>query len=337
MVDIRDVAASAGVSVSTVSNALNKPELVSRSAAAKVAEAIDRLDYVPNIAARQLRAGRSNAIGMAVMNIANPFFSALVLGAEEVAERAGYSVIVGNSNDSPARQARHLELFDRQRLDGVLLSAVGEVDELLVRFRKRKVPVVLVDRVDPHGTVPSVSLDDVLGGRIATEHLIAGGSKRLMFLGGPFQVQQVFDRFAGFKAAAAENDVRLTTFELDTMNPRVGRELGEKLAAMPSGDRPDGIFAANDELALGVMQSLLRNGIRVPEEISIVGYDDIDFAAAAIVPLTSVRQPATEIGNRAMELLLDELTDGSADRGSEPALVRFEPQLVIRQSSTTRN
>ncbi|MFB2600222.1 LacI family DNA-binding transcriptional regulator [Herbiconiux sp. P17] len=328
-VGIRDVAARAGVSVSTVSNALNRPELVSRKAAERVKEAIEHLGYVPNVAARQLRAGRSNAIGMAVLNITNPFFSDVVLGAEEVAELAGYSVIVGNSYDSDVREARYLDLFERQRLDGVLIAPVGESLDMLQRFRRRDVPVVLVDRVDPYGVFPSISLDDVLGGTMAARHLVEGGCRHIAFIGGPVRVSQMRERLEGARRTVEASGARFTFFETPTLNPQIGREVGDRISAMAPADRPDGIFAANDHVALGVLQSLIGHGISIPGDVSIIGYDDIDFASTAVVPLTSVRQPSHEMGAHAAKLLLEQLS------GVEESTLqtRFEPVLIPRQST----
>ncbi len=330
-VGIRDVARRAGLSVATVSNVLNRPELVSASAARRVHQAIDELGYVPNVAARQLRAGRSDAIGMAVINITNPFFSGAVLGAEEVAERSGYSVIVGNSYDSHDRESRYLDLFDRQRLDGVLLAPVSEDLSGLERFDKRGVPIVLVDRADPSGVHLSVSLDDVRGGIIAAEHLLAGGARHVAFVGGPFRVTQMRERFEGAERTVSRAGARFSLIETSTLNVRLGREIGDRIVAMDPADRPDGIFGGNDEVALGIMQSLIHHGVSVPSDIAIVGYDDIDFAGSAIVPLTSVSQPSVEMGRRAAGLLLSALAGPAEPLES----VRFQPSLVLRQSTRT--
>jgi LacI family transcriptional regulator len=327
-ISIRDVAARAGVSVATVSNALNRPHLVSESAARRVHTAIGDLGYVPNVAARQLRAGYSKVLGMAVINITNPFFSEAVRGAEEVVEDEGYSVIVGNSYDSPARQERYLDLFDQQRLDGVLLAPVEDDLSALDRFAKRRVPVVLVDRIDPSGRYPSVSVDDVRGGQLAAEHLLAGGARRLMFVGGPFEVAQMRDRYQGFRTTVEGAGARFDLEETSTLNVRLGREIGYRIADLPVQDRPDAVFGGNDEVALGILQSLIQRGMSVPTDIALLGYDDIDFAAAAIVPLTSVSQPSSEMGRQAARLLLRAL-DGRGDLGS----VRFEPALIHRQST----
>jgi LacI family transcriptional regulator len=328
-VGIRDVAARAGVSVATVSNALNRPELVSIASARRVQDAIAELGYVPNVAARQLRAGRSDAIGMAVINITNPFFSEAVLGAEEMAESAGYAVIVGNSYDSHTRESRYLDLFDRQRLDGVLLAPVGDDLDGLARFEKRRVPVVLVDRVDPTGRHLSVSLDDVRGGALAAEHLLEGGATHVAFVGGPFDVAQMRDRRAGASRAVSDAGARFTLIETKTLSMALGREIGDRLAAMDPRDRPDAVVGANDQVALGILQSLIARGVAVPDDIAIVGYDDIDFAASAIVPLTSIRQPSFDMGREAASLLLAALAGGDEPLQS----VRFEPRLVERQTT----
>ncbi|MGM7679443.1 LacI family DNA-binding transcriptional regulator [Microbacterium sp. A94] len=328
-IGIRDVAARAGVSTTTVSNVLNRPETVSRAATAKVEAAIIELGYVPNVAARQLRAGRSSVIGMAVVNITNPFFSEVVLGAEETAETSGYSVFVGNSYDSRAREIRYLDLFERQRLDGVLLAPLSGQLDALERFVKRNVPVVLVDRVDPTGRLASVSVDDVLGGRLATAHLIAGGARRLMYVGGPSEMDQMRERLEGCQIEAERAGLGLTVVDDGRLSIRLGREIGRRLAAMPRSERPDGIFGGNDEVALGIMHSLLEAGIDVPGEVSIVGYDDIEFASASAVALTSIRQPSREIGQQAAELMLAGL--GGEDLSARS--IRFKPELIIRKSS----
>jgi LacI family transcriptional regulator len=330
-VGLRDVAALAGVSVSTVSNALNRPELVSRKAAVRVQDAIERLGYVPNQAARQLKAGRSKTLGLAVMNITNPFFSDIVIGAEEEATAAGYSVILGNSYDSADRELNYLRLFEAQRCDGILLAPVGGDLVRLSGIRRRRMPVVLIDREDEIGSFPSVSLDDVYGGQLAGRHLVEIGCRRIAFVGGPFDVPQMRNRRDGCHAAVSESGTAtMSVIPTETLNADLGREIGERIGRMPADERPDGIFAANDVLALGIMQSLLRQGIDVPHEVAIVGYDDIDFAAGAIVPLTSITQPARMMGKRAAQLLIAEL-EGTAPDAVER--LRYEPSLVARESS----
>lgn len=330
-VGIKDVAARAGVSISTVSNALNRPETVSDALADRVRLAVDELGYVPLHAAQQLRAGRSGLLGMTVINIANPFFAALVAGAESAASERGLRVLVGNSGDDAARERDHLELFERVQVDGVLISPYGEMSDALGALRRSGIPIVLVDAVDDEGRLDSVSFDDVAGGRLAAEHLIAIGRRRLAFLGARDTVRQVRERLAGARAAvAAHPGVTLEVAWTQRTTAGIGRELGARIAATAPSERPDGIIATNDHLGCGVVHGLVRAGVRVPDDIAVVGYDDIEFAEIAAVPLTSVRQPAREMGRAAGEMLLA-LASGDAAAGGRSLV--FDPELVVRGST----
>jgi LacI family transcriptional regulator len=176
----------------------------------------------------------------------------------------------------------------------------------------------------------SVSVDDKLGGRLAGTHLIDAGHQRIAFIGGPLGMQQVADRLTGITTVAEAADVELQVFEVEVMGVRHGRAVGEQIAALPPSSRPTAAFCANDLLALGFLQAMAATRLRVPQEMAIVGYDDIGFAAAAAVPLSSVRQPAGLLGRTAMELLQEEVEDG--DRHSHRQVI-FQPDLVVRQSS----
>ncbi|WES63018.1 LacI family DNA-binding transcriptional regulator [Microbacter sp. GSS18] len=331
-VGIRDVAARAGVSISTVSNALNRPDLVSEKLVARVRDAADQLGYVPLHAAQQLRAGRSGLLGMTVINIANPYFAELVAGAEDAASAAGMRVLVGNSSDDMTKERDHLELFERVQVEGALVSPFGDTGPWLERLRRRGIPVVLVDSVDDAGELPSVSFDDVAGGRLAAEHLLAAGRRRLAFVGAREEVRQVRERLQGARqAVAAVDGATIEPVWTQRTTSTTGRALGADIAARPAGDRPDGILTSNDHLAIGVLHGLVSGGIRIPDDIAVVGYDDIEFAAIATVPLTSVRQPAREMGRTASELLLTLI---AGDGGDPPRNVVYEPELVVRASTT---
>jgi LacI family transcriptional regulator len=330
---IRDVAALAGVSMSTVSNVLNNPGRVSTTSIDKVQRAIDQLGFVRNEAARRLRAGNSKLIGLAVINISNPFFTDVATGVEEAARAAGYSVLLGNSSSRPDGETGYLELFERQGVDGVLIVPSGDVLEQLDGLRRRGTPAVLIDRVDDRRAFSSVSTDDVVGGTLAGAHLLALGRRRLWFVGGLLSVRQMRDRLDGFRAALAEApDASLRVETGAFIDATSGLEYGRAIAPLPAADRPDAIFAANDMLALGIIQGLTGTGLRVPEDVAVVGYDDIVFSAAAVIPLTSVRQPSRRMGNTAATLLIQELAD---PEGFRTQSIVYEPQLIVRASTTT--
>lgn len=330
-VSVRDVAAAAGVSVGTVSNVLNRPDRVSPDTVVRVQSAIDALGFVRNDAARQLREGRSRTIGLVVLDLRNPFFTEVARGAEQRAGERGLSVLVANSDEKQQRELTHLELFEQQRVFGVLVTPVAENMPRLAQLRDRGIPVVLVDRESHDATFPSVSVDDVDGGRIAAEHLLDGGRRRLAFVGGPVAIRQVADRLAGAqRAVAAVPDATIEFVGTDALTVEEGRAAGRLLMRRRPSARPDAVFAANDLLALGVLQSLVMTGdARVPDDIALIGYDDIDFAAAAVIPLSSVRQPAELIGSTAVDLLL-----GIAEGGAlPPEPIVFEPELVVRATT----
>ncbi len=330
VVSMREVAAAASVSVGTVSNVLNAPDKVAPATVERVLAAIDRLGFVRNDAARQLKAGRSRCVGLVVLDIGNPFFSDVARAAQQRAAEHDLVVLLGSSDDDPHRERRYLETFDEQRVFGLLISPSGEDQHRLVALHNRGVPVVLVDR-DGHGTpFSSVAVDDIAGGELAVRHLCAGGRRRIAVIGGPASLTQVADRRAGARRAAAEHPgVTLTVVDTPAMTVLAGRAAGERIAARPPGDRPDAVFCVNDLLAIGVLQALTLHGVEVPGDIALVGYDDIDFAQSAVVPLTSIRQPRADIGSVAVDLLVAAAEDG----GTRPEHVGFRPYLVERAST----
>lgn len=341
MTSVKDVAARAGVSVGTVSNVLNRPAKVAPSTVSRVHAAIEELGFVRNGAAHQLRAGSSRSVGLVVLDAGNPFFADVARGAEQRAAAAGLNVLTGNSDDDPAREEAYLDLFDEHRVRGILITPAGDVLSRLAALRDRGIPSVLVDRTAEGHDLPSVSVDDVAGGDQAASHLIEGGRRRLMFVGGTAGIRQVADRLAGAGQAVARHPhVSLEVMRTSGMTVHDGIEAGTAIGARAPGDRPDGIFAVNDLVALGVMQALIVNhGVRIPSDVALIGYDDIDFASSSIVALSSIRQPAREIGFRAMDLLLGGGGGGGASGGgggSAGGSVVFQPELVTRESTAPR-
>ena len=331
-VSVREVAAAASVSVGTVSNVLNRPEKVSPTTVERVMQAIEDLGFVRNDAARQLRAGRSRSIGLVVLDVGNPFFAEVARGAEDRAAEDGMAVLLGNSDEQPDRESAYLELFREQRVNGVLVTPTTDDVALLERLQNGGVPVILVDREVPGSDFGSVAVDDVEGGHLAVQHLTAIGRRRIAYVSGPGQIRQVADRLEGARRAVAEQPgAALEVIEMAALTVLQGRAAGEAILARQPGDRPDAIFAANDLLAVGVLQAFaMMADLRVPEDIALIGYDDIDFAAATVVPLSSIRQPAHLIGYTAVDLLLKDLADPD---GGHERTVRFRPELIVREST----
>lgn len=328
---IKDVAVHAGVSVGTVSNVLNHPDRVSASTVSRVQNSITSLGFVRNDAARQLRAGDSRTIALLVFDAANPFFADLARGAEDAATAEGFSVILANTSESVDRELSYLDLFKEQRVRGVLISPYGDVEERLIALKAFGIPSVLVDRVSEKQEFSSVSVDDEAGGAIATEHLLGLGRTHIGFVGGPLEIPQVADRLTGARNAVDSSPgARLDVFDTTATTVLEGRRIGERIVAMAPEDRPSALFAANDLVAIGLLQALVATGkLRVPEDIALVGYDDIDFATSAIVPLTSIRQPSSLMGHTALALLNEHANDPT----TPPQRIVFQPELVIRESA----
>jgi len=331
-VSVVDVAARAGVSLGTVSNVLNRPDRVAPATRDKVMQAIRDLGFIRNEAARQLRAGRSRTIGLVVLDVGNPFFTDLARGVEVTAGKSGLSVLLCNSNDDAERERHYLSVLQEQRAYGVLITPVGKNTAALEAVRRSGTPVVLVDRGSNRRQC-SVSVNDRVGGELALAHLIERGHRRIAFVGGPTGITQVSERLAGARAAvhaAGLPEDALTVLETPRLDVASGRGAGARLVALPKRQRPTAAFCANDLLALGLLQDTIQRQRSVPGDLAIVGYDDIEFAAAAAVPLSSVRQPRAQLGQAAMELLLEEAAD---PEGHQHRQVVFEPELVVREST----
>jgi LacI family transcriptional regulator len=331
---IKDVATRAGVSIGTVSNVLNRPDLVSRSTRARVEQAIEDLGYVRNESARQLRAGRSRTIAYVLLDASNPFFTDVARGIEEVARTAGRAVFLCNSNEDAHRETDYLELLLQQRVEGVLITPVDLDGQRLHAMTERGLPVVLLDRGASDTSQCSVAVDDVLGGDLAVTHLVDTGHRRIGYVGGPMSIGQVRDRHQGALRAAERaprgDPATLELILTERLTVAEGRHAAARLVGLPASRRPTAVFCANDLLALGVLQEMTRQGVAVPDELAIVGYDDILFAEAAAVPLTSVRQPRHLLGRTAAELLLEE---AAGDPSHTHRQIQFEPDLIVRASS----
>jgi len=332
-VGIREVAQHAGVSIGTVSNVLNKPQTVSAHNLKRVTEVMDQLGFVRNDLARQLKMGGGTTLGMIVLNVANPFFAALAHACETAAEEAGYTIVFGSSDQFSSREDRYAELFEQQRVTGMIIAPLDGPTTRMEQLRRRGMPMVLFDFHSDTSPFCSLALDGRRGGYLAARHLIETGRKHIAFLGGP--LHQVEDRWIGAMAACAETSgVRLSRIDTADQTVREGRDAGVAFRELAPEDRPDAVFAANDLLGLGLMQSIvLADDIRIPEDLAIVGYDDIDYASSAIVPMSTVRQPVDLLAHESIRLVLGEKGAG-ADHVHEHLLL--EPHLIVRESSRGR-
>ncbi|MFF5107867.1 LacI family DNA-binding transcriptional regulator [Streptosporangium sp. NPDC000509] len=331
-VSIKEVATRAGVSPGTVSNVLNWPDKVAESTRARVEEAIRDLGFVRHGSASSLRAGHSRTLGLSVIDIGNPFFTDVAAGVEDVASERGYAVILGNSSGEFLKEERNLLVFAEQRVRGVLITPAGANLTKIDQLKKRGISVVLVSHPAEHADQCSVAVNDIAGGSLAVSHLLSTGAERIAYVSGPHTVRQGADRLIGAEraltAAGRDPGEALQEITMSAMNTRAGQQAAEKLIS--EGRLPDAVFCANDLLALGMLRGLLQAGVRVPQDVSLIGYDDIDFASASTVSLSSIRQPTHRLGRVATELLLDECDNPGSHAHQQ---IMFQPELVIREST----
>ncbi len=328
-VSIIDVARRAGVSKSTVSRVLTNVDSVRPHTRARIEAAMLDLGYRPNALARGLVHGRTHTLGLVVFDLLNPFFGLLTRGVEGAAQERGYNVLIGDSAGSVVRQRACLAMLAERRVDGLLVAPFGARDEELAGIQAAGLRTVLVNStIDDDAALSSVGVDNARGGYLAAHHLLALGHRRVGFLGDAHTVESCRERLSGYRRAHQDvgisDDPRLVVEDLDGME--AVRLAVHRLLALPRP--PTAICAVNDQFAIATLQALSLLGRRVPDDVALVGYDDIPVAAWLSVPLTTVAQPKEEQGRLAAGLLID-----GVERPDTPVQrVVLQPRLVVRQS-----
>lgn len=326
-VGVRDVAALAGVSPGTVSNFFNRPERVSAETAERIRGAVRSLRYVPHEGARRLRAGGSAVLGFLTFELDNPFGAAVYEGADRAAAEQGYSLVMASSRSDRAREVDYLDFFERQRVAGLLVAPYGDVRDELAVLEGRGVAVAILDWSGADHAGVSVRVDDVLGGRLAAEHLLDQGIRHLVFVGSAEGLRIIDDRLAGVAAVAAERGAHLEVIALAERTSGAGLASARAWRAGPGAGERTGFVAVNDLVALGLLQSFAEApALCVPAHVAVVGFDDLEILRH-VVSLSSVHRPAHEIGRLAVDAVLRRIRHESA-----PDIV-LAPHLVVRGSS----
>lgn len=322
---IRDVAAAAGVSTATVSKFVNGTQRFSPAVEARISSVIAELGYRSNPMAQSMITGRTKAIGLSVLDITNPHFTSVVKGANRVAQEHGYTVLLVDTEETQGRERQLLEALSR-RVDGMIVysrTPEEEMDWLLALDR----PAVYFGRPD-HLKVPAVSSDDQLGAFMVTRHLLTQGHKRVAYLSFASSRRDI-ERMAGVREALAAQGLELTVFEVDAPTAAAGEKVCS--AILLGRQPPDALVCFNDLTALGFLKAAQVLGFRVPEDISVVGFDNIQFGSFATPALTSVDLQSERMGAVAMQKLL-----ASIDGQEVEPLTVIDAQLVLRASTTTR-
>lgn len=327
---VRDVAAAAGVSVGTVSHVVSGRRPVADATRERVARAIRALNYRPNRLARSLLERRTHTIGMLIPDIANPFFGELARAVEREARAGGYCVVFGNSENDPIVEAQYLAEFVERRVDGLIVVTAAR--RAWAERLPADLPVVALDRYPAGWRYDAAVADNRLGMELVVSHLSELGHRRLGFLGGDPRLTTGRERASGFRAALTRRGLRAGWRSSGSFDLESGRQQAARMLRLAPGERPTAIVAANDLIALGALLAARDAGVQVPDELSVVGFDDIPFAALAFPPLTTVRQPIDQLAALAAGLLMGRVRAGR-QRRSASRFLSVRPDLVVRRST----
>lgn len=332
-VTLRDIARVTGFSINTVSRALNDKEEVRTDTRAKILAAAHELGYRPNRLAKGLRSNKTGTIGVVVTDVANPFFSALVKGIARAARDLEYSIILQDSDEDYAGEEEAIRVLLAEQVDGILITPVQSNQQTIKSLAKANFPFVLVGRyfrdLDTNYVVP----DDYQGGFIATEHLLEQGYRRIGMVNGPLHISSARERFQGFSDALNQYNTPIDKSLVITGALTVEEGLDLSRSIIKQVPPPSAIVCYSDFVAFGVMQAIREIGLSIPEDIAVVGFDDVRMASCLQVPLTTIRSPKEELGRQAMQLLVRRLKENHA--AGETVKRKLDVTLVSRESSLT--
>ncbi len=325
---IQDVARKAGVSTATVSRVLNSPNVVSKDLNEKVSRAINELGYRPNRAARNLRAGKVQKVGVVFADIRNPFFTSILAGIESILQNADHVLILGNSNEDPNLEKIHLETLIDEGVAGIIFTATTDQARRYAFVQEAGIPLLAVDRVPGQLRVDSVVVNNKDAAYQATNHLVKLGHNKIAFIGGPSHLSTAHERLRGYCQALNENEIPCNSDFIVESNFKQQGGYDAMGILWRNLDKPTAVLVANNLMTLGAYEFIHENHIMVPTEISVVGFDDMPWATSLQPPLTVIAQPTLEMGRIAAKLLLDRIKNPE----SPIQKIILETQLIVRKS-----
>ncbi|MCY4020300.1 MAG: LacI family DNA-binding transcriptional regulator [Chloroflexi bacterium] len=328
-ITMQDVAEQAGVSKATVSHVINETRFVEGATKERVQEAIRSLGYRPNVAARSLTTQRTRVIGLIVSDVTNTFFGEIMLGVEDVLIANGYSLMVCNTSEVLDREEYYIDILLRQGVDGIIAAATSQNWDALNEAAKLNIPIVMLDRTFDNAKSPYVGVNNRYGAYLGTKHLIERGYREIGILSGFQRLSTMRERLSGFEMALSEAGLPLR--ELWSVASQLSIEDGQRAMRelMAQEERPRAVFVCNNLLSLGALMGLQALGMRCPQDVAIVGFDDHPWAQVSSPPLTVVRQPTYRIGETAARKVLQAL---NGDQDDIPSAL-FNCELVLRQST----
>ncbi len=325
---IRDVAELAEVHPSTVSRVINGDSRISEKTKNKVFLVIKKLGYTPNAIARGLKTKRTYTLGMLIPDITNPFFAELARGVEDAANKNSFNIILCNTDDKLKKERTYLEILRQKRVDGLILGTAHIRDKSILELEKKKFPYILISRNVERLNKNCIIIDDLAGGMMATEYLIKLGHHRIAHITGPLKTRSALNRLKGYQLALKKYKIKYRDELVGEGDFRIngGYQVMKRFLKLP--EPPTSIFAANDLLALGAMQAIQKKNFYIPEDFSIIGFNDIELASFVYPSLTTIRQPILEMGNLAVKMLLNIIIEGEFNQKK----VILQPKLVTRES-----
>lgn len=328
MTTLKEVAESAGVSVATVSRVVNDYQYVNSETRKRVLKAIKQLEYRPSRVARRLRKRGAQILGLVIADISNPYYSSLVQSIEDIAYANKYSMLLCNSSEEPEREQIHLDILFEEQVAGVIISPVDEFCTSCKSFLDQGIAVVAIDRRFRNLEIDSVLVDNISGAFDATNHLIQLGHQRIGLIAGPSHLTTGRERKEGYEEALVENNLDIDSSLMKTgdFKQKSGYNLTYELLKMK--DPPTAIFVSNNLMTLGALNAIHDMGLRIPQDVAIVGFDDLSWAPSLNPPLTAVAQPTYELGEVAVKLLLKRILGNRED----PIEIKLKPTLKIRVS-----
>lgn len=329
---IYDVAKEAGVSIATVSNAINGKGKISKKRREEIFRIMERLQYQPSMIASALTGKKTFTLGLLIPDISNPFFAEIARAIEDEAHRNGYSVIICSTDNKDERVERYITLLESKSVDGIIIGTGIDNMDILIQLQSKSIPLAMIAREAASLAVDTVVADDFVGGVLAAEHLVSLGHERLAILSENLKVSSSRERIRGFKQGLADagvsfddNDIVICEYKVEE-----GKRGALELLRRSGGRRPTAIFCCNDLLAIGAIQAAKEAGVRVPEELSIVGFDNTILATVTDPPLTTVAQPMEHMGKLVFNLLIDHVKKKDSIRQR----VVLRPELTIRRSTS---
>ncbi len=331
MASIKDVARKADVSTTTVSHVVNHTRFVSDKVRSAVEDAIRELGYVPSAVARSLKSNTTKTIGMLIPNCSNPYFAEIVRSVEDRCFGAGYTLILCNTDDDPHRQGAYLQVLSEKRIDGMIIISTGADKDLLSFLQGLPIPTVLLDREIDEANCDLVETAHLQGGMMATDHLIGLGHRRIACLAGPADLNSSAQRIEGWRTALDRSGLSAESADLlwhSDFSSQGGFSSMQSILA--SSLAPTAVFVCNDLMSIGALSAAHEAGVRVPQDLSLIGFDDIELARFASPALTTIAQPKQRIGIVAVDMVLERIQGGRV----KARQVILQPQLVVRNSTS---